>query len=210
MTGGKSKDVMEEIINQEEARAKEIREEIKEEAKEKATEQQKRDQEIEGYIKGYEEDSKEKPKGETKKKDLKWFTKFFSKGGLKKTNKVAVVYLRNNGNADLMEVETRRGFFKIKGKSFHEDRDCVYTVTKDRIPLMIQKEWDIMPIGTKRRDDEIMSEKFAQLEDHVLTGIRAAELVKTGGESDGKFSGKQVVIYAILAIIAGALFVSYL
>ncbi len=144
----------------------------------------------------------EKSKKGKKKKDQKWWSKVFNKDKLKKSNKAAVIYLRNNGNADLMEVETRNGFFTIEGKPYHEDRDCIYTITKDRIPLMIQREWDLIPIGTKKWDDDSMREKFAELEQHVLKGIRAAELVKSGGQGfEGKLTPKQIILWGLAALV---------
>ncbi len=157
---------------------------------------------------------KEEPKEEVevgiKKKDSKWWSKFFSKDKLKKPDRVAVIYLRNNGRGELLECQTRGGFFEVGGKKYHEDKDCVYTVTKDRIPLLIVREWDMTPLGTKKRDDETMHEKFADLEQHVLKGIRQAELVKTGGGLEGNISRKQVVIYVIIAIVLGALAISFI
>ena len=145
----------------------------------------------------------EPKKEDKKKKNQKWWNKVFNKDKLKKSNKAAVIYLRNNGNADLMEVETRNGFFTIEGKPYHEDRDCIYTITKDRIPLMIQREWDLIPIGTKKWDDDSMREKFAELEQHVLKGIRAAELVKSGGQGfEGKLTPKQMILWGLAALVA--------
>ena len=139
-----------------------------------------------------------------KKKDEKWWEKAFDKKKFKKPSKVGVVYLRNNGNVDLMQVETRNGFFNVNGKPYHEDRDCVYRTSKDKIPLLIVREWDIIPLGTKRWDDEPMREKFAELEQHVLKGIRAAELVKSGGGLDTKITPKQMILWG-LAILVGAI-----
>ena len=161
--------------------------------------------------------SEEKPKEikETKKKKreiLKWWSKNFNKTKLKKSNKIAVIYLRNNGNADLMELESKNGFFNIEGKPFHEDRDCIYTITKDRLPLAIVFEWDMLPIGTKKWDDQDMRDKFSQLETHVLKGIRHAELVKLGGGSgdEKKFTVKQAIIWGIAGIVAVAVLINYI
>ena len=145
-----------------------------------------------------------------KVKDQKWWHGFFGKKSLKKTNKIAVIYLRNNGNAELLEQEPRNGFFSINGQTYHERADCIWTVTKDRLPMAIIREWDIIPIGTKRWEEEDMREKFAQLEEHVLKGIRHAELVKSGGFSDSKITPKQMIMWGIIAIIAIAVLVNYL
>ncbi len=139
-----------------------------------------------------------------KKKDAKWWTKVFNKDKLKKSNRVGVIFLRNNGKADLMEVITRNGFFAIEGKTYHENRDCVYMLTKERIPLLIQREWDIIPLGTKKWDDEPMREKFAELEQHVLKGIRAAELVKSGGGGiETKLTPKQMILWGLVILVGG-------
>ena len=44
---------------------------------------------------------KNKSKEDKKKKKETWWSKVFNKDKLKKSNKVAVVFLRNNGNAEL-------------------------------------------------------------------------------------------------------------
>ena len=129
---------------------------------------------------------------------------------MKKNNKIAIIYLRNNGNAELLEQEARNGFFSINGQTYHERADCVWTVTKDRLPMAIIREWDIIPIGTKRWEEEDMREKFAQLEEHVLKGIRHAELVKSGGFSDSKITPKQMIVWGIIAIVAIAVLINYL
>ena len=142
-------------------------------------------------------DSKKK----NKKKDSKWWSKTFNKDKLKKPNKVAAIYLRNNGNADLMELETINGFFSIGNKTYNEDRDCVYTITKDRIPLLIVREWDIIPLGTKKWDDDPMREKFSELSQHVLKGIKNAEFVRSGGGFESKLTPKQLILWGLAALV---------
>lgn len=145
-----------------------------------------------------------------KKKDAKWWNKVFNKDKLKKSDRVGVVYLRNNGKADLMEVQTKNGFFNINGKPYHEDRDCVYILTKERIPLLIVREWDMIPIGTKKWDDEPMREKFSELEQHVLKGIRAAELVKSGGGIETKLTPKQMILWGLVILVGGIILVNFI
>ena len=155
----------------------------------------------------------EAPVGEkksNKKKDQRWWEKAFDKKKFKKPSKVGVIYLRNNGNVDLMQVETRNGFFNVNGKPYHEDRDCVYRTSKDKIPLLIVREWDIIPLGTKRWDDEPMREKFAELEQHVLKGIRAAELVKAGGGIDTKLTPKQMILWGLVLLVGVIVLMNYI
>lgn len=154
------------------------------------------------------EEKKDKPKGRTSDK---WWDKYFNPRRMRKSNRVAAVFLRNNGNADLLEVQSRNGFFNIEGKSYHEDKDCIYTITKDRIPLLIIREWDLLPLGTKRSEEDSMREKFAELENHVLKGIRHAELVKSGGTfDDKKISMKQAIVWGIIGIVLVAIALNYI
>lgn len=143
------------------------------------------------------------------KKNQKWWEKAFDKKKFKKPSKVGVVYLRNNGNVDLMQVETKNGFFNVNGKPYHENRDCVYRTSKDKIPLLIVREWDIIPLGTKKWDDEPMREKFAELEQHVLKGIRAAELVRSGGGIEGKFTIKQIILWGLVLLVGAVILMNY-
>ncbi len=154
--------------------------------------------------------SQVKEKTSKKKKYQTWWEKTFDKKKFKKPSKVGVVYLRNNGNADLMQVETKNGFFNINGKPYHEDRDCVYRTSKDKIPLLIVREWDLIPLGTRKWDDETIREKFAELEQHVLKGIRAAELVKSGGGIEGKFTTKQIILWGLVALVGAVILVNYI
>jgi len=143
------------------------------------------------------------------KKGVSLFEKLFKKSLLKKPDKVAVIYLRNNGIAEPMEVTSKKGFFTINNRTYHEKRDCIYTVTKERIPLAIIKEWDIFPIGTKKWDDEPMREKFSELEDHALRGIRYAELVKMGDHDRPKLNYKTMILIALGIIIVLAIAIGY-
>lgn len=158
-----------------------------------------------------EKETEEKPKEEKREEKQKWFNKFFNNERLKKSNKVAVVFLRNNRLADFKEVEARNGYFSIEGKNYHVDNDCIYSTQKDRIPMAIIREWDLMPLGTKQYEDDEMRNRFAKLESHVLNGIKNAELARTGGSGFGNnLTNKQIILYAIIGIVAVALIVGYI
>ncbi len=143
------------------------------------------------------------PKSKGKNKGP-WYTSW-NKNKLKKPNMVAVLFLRNNGVAEPMEVESKKGMLDIYGKTYHENTDCIWSLNKNRIPLAIIPQWSLIPIGTKRWDDRSMLEKFAELQDHTLRGIRHAELVKMGDKDAKKMTGKQIVGLVILAIIGLAI-----
>ena len=163
------------------------------------------------------EEKKEQPKGTPKKQINKGlFDKLFNKNKLKKGNKVAVVLLRDNSLADFKEVEAINQQFSVEGKSYHVERDCVYTTQKDRIPLMIIREWDLIPLGTKRwydteGKDERMREKFANLERHVLRGIKNFELWKVqDGKRGQNIDAKKLILYIVIAFVIGAVVINYL
>ncbi len=151
---------------------------------------------------------KSESKKKKKSKEGIWI-KPFSKKKMKKPTAVAVIYLRDNGKADLMELETKHGFFSINKKTYHQDRDCIFRL-KEGYPLAIIPEWSLIPYGTKRWHDKSMLEKFAELQDHALRGIRHAELVKMGERDTPKISGKAIVGFIILGIIAMVLVSSYI
>ncbi len=152
------------------------------------------------------EEEKEKKK-EAKKK---WWNKAFpKKDKFKKPNKVAVLYLRENGNAEPMDIDAKDGFYNIEGKTYHERSDCVYTVGKERIPLAIIPERNMVAIGTKGWEDKAMQEKYSELQDHLLKGIRNAELVKMGDSSGVSPNLKKWIagglgVIVLLAILFGA------
>ncbi len=151
------------------------------------------------------------PRNKKGGKKLTLFERIFKKNKLKKPNSVAVIFLRNNGVAQPMELETKNGFFNIEGKTYHENTDCIYTIKdKERTPLAIIPEWSLLPLGTKAWEDHSMQEKFAELQDHTLRGIRHAELVKMGDKGDVKLNAKSLIGLGILAIIVIAVGVNYI
>ncbi len=151
-----------------------------------------------------------KPSKDKKKKKGLW-DKIFNKNKLKKPNKVAVLYLRVNGKAEPMEVESKNGFFSINGKTYHENRDCAYLLGKEKHPLALIPEGNVTPLGKKSWEDKAMQEKFAILQDHVMKGIRHAERVRMGERGgDIKFNAKTAVGLGIVAIIVIAVIMSYI
>lgn len=157
------------------------------------------------------EDEGEDKKNKNKKGKKGLWDKIFNKNKLKKPNKVAVIYLRESGIAEPMELATDiRGFFNINGKTYHEDRDCMYLLGKEKHPFAIITEWSVTPIGRKQWYDQSMQKIFCVLQDHVMKGIRHAERVRSGEKGEGlQFNAKQVILYVILAIIGIAVFMSY-
>ncbi len=153
------------------------------------------------------EKSLTKPKKEKKKKSL--WDRMFKKHKLKKPNKVAVIYLRRNGSAQPMEVESKGGFFNINNKTYHEDRDCIYRLGKENYPFAIIPEWNVTPIGKIKWEEKDMQEKFSTLQDHVIKGIRHAERVRSGESSDSKLNTKSLIVMGIIAIIGLAFLFQY-
>ena len=119
----------------------------------------------------------EKDKCESKKQKSLW-DKIFNKDKLKKSNQIAVLFLRDNGKADNMILEPRDGFFSINNRNYSVDNDCIFLLGKNRIPLAIIPEWSLIPYGTKKWHEKDMLSKFAELQDHTLKGIRHAEYVR--------------------------------
>lgn len=153
-------------------------------------------------------EEKEDKKGKKEKPGL--WQRLFNTKKIVKTKKVAIIFLRNNGIAEPMEVRSKNGFFNIYGKIYHEDRSCTYTIAKERIPFAIIPEWSMIPYGTKVWHEKPMIEKFSELEDHVIRGIRHAELVKMGGGgADQKINLKTAILIGIFAIIALAVIFGY-
>ena len=155
-------------------------------------------------------ESKEEGKAGKAKRKLPLFERLFKKWKLKKPGMVAVLFLRNNGMADFMEVESKKGFLNVEGHVYHERRDCTYTTTKDRYPLAIIPEWSLIPVGTKEWEDKTMITKFAELQDHTLRGIRHAELVKMGDKDKPKINSKAAIGIGIAIVVGLAILVGYL
>ncbi len=148
---------------------------------------------------------KEEPK--VVKKSL--FDRLFRRKKLEKPEMVAVIFLRNNRKAEFIEVQPKKSFFEIDGKIYHEDRDCIWTISKEGLPLAIIREWDMIPIGTKDWETKPIQEKFAQLQDHTIRAIRHAEIVRLGEQDGKKINPKIVIGLIIVAIVVFALFKGY-
>lgn len=154
------------------------------------------------------EDIDREPQGDKKKQGF--WDKVWNKKKLQQRNTVAVLYLRENGIAEPMEIMSRRGFFNINGKTYHERRDCIYTMNKDRHPLAIIHEWSITPVGTKAWYDKPIQEKLGILQDHCMNGIRHSERVRSG-ENMGmnKINMKNALVIGIVVIVAIAVLMGY-
>lgn len=135
--------------------------------------------------------------------------KMFSKRKMKKPKSVAVLYLRENGVAEPMVIESKEGFLNIEGRTYHEDRDCIYKLKGDGYPLAIISEWNVTPLGKKAWDDKDLQTKFATLQDHVMKGIRHAERVRMGESEGMKMNGKTMIVIGIMVIIAIAFMWGY-
>lgn len=159
----------------------------------------------------YKVESKEVKKGPVKK--TLW-ENIWSKNKFKNPKMVAILFLRNNGKAENTQVESKKGFFDFAGKSYHEDKDCIYRLGKDSIPLAIIEEDSLLPIGTKRyydrypaeRDIQFIKRKLMEAQDHILRGIRHAEFVRMGEQTDKKpINTKAIIIWGIIGIVLYAL-----
>ena len=137
-----------------------------------------------------------------------WNTAFKNKN-LKKPSTSAVLYLRNNGTAEPMEVKTKRGMFQIDGKFYHEKLDCKWTMGKSRTPLAIISENKLVPVGKPEYYQRDSEEKLAELQDLVVKGIRHAEIVRMEGETKSKINPKVAVGIIIALIIGFAVLRSY-
>ena len=144
------------------------------------------------------------------KKKLTWWSKTFKSKNFEKPKLIAVLFLRNNGRAETMQLETKNGFFNIDKKTYHERKDCTWVVGKDRIPLAIIPEWSLIPLGTQEWQDKPMLEKFNELQDHTLKGIRHAELVKVGGTDMGDIPMKKVILWGLVILVGGIIIANYI
>lgn len=156
----------------------------------------------------------EEVKEEKKSKKLGFWDKIWNKGKLKKPEKVAVLYLRKNGGAIGYDVETKKGFFEVEKKTYHIDRDCIYRLGKDRVPLAIIEEEGLKPLPTKEFYDNLhelnaFERKAAEYQDLVLKAIRHAELVKLEGRDGSKINPKVAIGIGIAIVIGFAIFKAY-
>ncbi len=157
------------------------------------------------------ESEKSDKKGGKEKKKKKLWDGSWRKNKLKKPNSVAVLFLRNNGKAIQYEMETRKGFFELQGKTYHEDNDCMYQINLDGAvrPLAVICEWSLVPVGKQgwySANDgegrlEFMIRKFAEFQDYAIRGIRNAELVKMGESNKSPMNARTVILLIVAGII---------
>jgi hypothetical protein len=137
---------------------------------------------------------------------------FIKEKKMRKPDVVAILFLRNNGMAEIIYREPREGMFEINGKSYHERMDCRYFLTmgKDRYPLAVIPEWSLIPLGTEEFRKMPEERKFAELQDHVIKGIRNAEIVRQEGDQRKPLNAKTIVVLVIIGVIGLALLRSYI
>jgi|AntAceMinimDraft_18_1070375.scaffolds.fasta_scaffold96450_3 hypothetical protein len=150
-------------------------------------------------------EKKKKEKLDKKKEKKGIWERMFNSKRIERKGKVAVLLLKNTNRAEPIEVKSKSGFFVINNKLYHEDRDCVYSMGKERTPLAIIPEWSMLPLGNKNWQDKEMIEKFSALEDHVLKGIRRAELVRQGDKDISKEVDLKKWIIGGLALLVGGI-----
>lgn len=155
-----------------------------------------------------EEKAKDKNGKKEKKKPIIW-DRVFRKRNIEKLNKVAVLYLRNNNKAEALELEARRGFFTINGKTYNEDKDCVFTMGKERLPLAVIREDSLIPEGNSNWTERAMKEKCFALQDQVIRGVKHAEFVRMGEKEPMRLSGKAIVGIIIAGIVLMAFIMNY-
>ncbi len=146
------------------------------------------------------------PGKKKEKKGKSWNQNLFKKEKFKKPNKVAVMFLRKNGNAEPMEREPKNGMFEIEGQTYHERSDCMYFVGKDRVPLAVIPEGGFIPLGTTKWYERTMLERFSEAQDHLLKGIRHAELIRSGGEGVSPNVKKMIGLGLLALVILVVLF----
>ncbi len=148
----------------------------------------------------------EESKLEKKVKKQTWFQNLFRKEKFKKPNKVGVIFLRKNGTAEPMEKETKNGFFEIDGQTYHERSDCTYFFGKNRIPMAVISEGGFIPLGTTKWYERSMLDKFHEAQDHLLRGIRHAELVRVGGVGVSPNVKKMIGLGLLILVVLVVLF----
>lgn len=147
---------------------------------------------------------------EDKKDKPNLWDRLWNKNKLKKGKSVAILFLKQNGIAEPMELESKKGFFEIQGQSYHEDKDCLWRISKTGVNLALIEEKSLLPIGTERwyegrpleRTTDFMKRKLMEMQDHVLRAIRHAEFVRMGESDKSKWDTKTVII-VIIAVIIG-------
>ena len=135
---------------------------------------------------------------------------FLGKKKLQKTSFVAILYLKDIHAEPLIQ-KTTNGFFTIDGKTYHERQDCTYTIKigKDRFPLAIIKDNQIVPFGTKDWDELEIKEKYLACQEHAMSGIRHAERVRMGQSEDKPINVKMIILVVLGLVIAGAVMYGY-
>lgn len=152
--------------------------------------------------------SKTSEKNKVKKKSF--WDNIWKKKRLEKTNTVAVLYLRENGNAEPMELQSREGFFEIEGKTYHERKDCIFTMSKERTPLAIIREWSMFPMGKLEWEERDIQTKVSICQDHLIKGVRHAERVRQGeGFGQNKINLKTGILIGLGTIILLAVVLGY-
>lgn len=143
------------------------------------------------------------------------WSKLWSKGKLSKPQRIAVIYLRKNNQAEPIVAEAKKGFFVIHDRTYHVERDCIYNLGKERVPFAIIEEeglkaWGNADFLKKMEEAKGIEKVVADFQNLALNAIRHAELVKLAGEEGkGKLNPKYVIGGLILLAIGYAVYKAY-
>ena len=131
------------------------------------------------------------------KQKKKWFKIF--KSDKAKKNKVAIIYLSNDGEIKPIYKEVKDGLFKINGKTYHET-DCYHTYGRKRMPAVVIPEWGLIPISRENYAKNFAADA-QEAQQLIIKAVENAEIVRLQEQQGKKIDPKLVLGIIAIAIV---------
>jgi len=150
---------------------------------------------------------KEEDKETKKEKEAKGLmSKIFNKKT--KKSEEPVLFLRNNGVAQIMFISPKANMYEIEGRNYHQRFGCDWELKEGfkNKKIKIIPEWGMYPLGNSDYISELKVED-SQIQYDMIHAIQNAETVRYLEEKKGTKLNPKLVVIGIIALIVVGYFI---
>ena len=126
-----------------------------------------------------------------------------------KKNRVVVLMLKTNRDIEYSIVDIVSGFVKVKDYYYNARADCVWRDNMTKLPMLVLREWDMQPVGTKDFEQVVKEGRYTSPQKVLINFLEMHKFVDTAKK---QISGKMVIfiiigiVVVIYALSKGSLF----
>ena len=125
-----------------------------------------------------------------------------------KTKQEPIVFLRNNGVAQILFIAPKADMYDIEGKQYHQRFGCDWELREGlrTRKIKIIPEWGMYPLGNSAYLEELKNED-SQIQYDMIHAIQTAETVRYLEEKKGKQLNPKLLVLGIIALIVVGYFI---